>query len=167
VKRGTIIVLAIVAVLVLGGGTVALVAIDKRRMAALLREAFRKAGLPPEWAEAIGRQESGLVSTAVNRSGADGERGGAYGATQITWRTLLAHAGGEVSFSPDEFLSRPELQAEWTARIMAAGAPQTIEDAGAWWNAGRKRFADLGPTHVTRTTYVPSLVKHLAKVNAA
>jgi hypothetical protein len=156
--------LALVVLLV--GGGVAIVAIDRTKMARLLREAFKRHGLPESWGEAIGRTESNLVSTAKVLTGSDGARGGAFGATQITWKTLEAHNGGPVGFTPEQFLASPELQAEWSARIMKAGHPLTIEDAGSWWNAGRARFADLGSTHVTRVQYVPRLRANLAKSQA-
>jgi hypothetical protein len=164
VKRAHWIALAVVAGLVLlGGGSVAYVAIERRRMAELLREAFRKAGLPPAWGEALGMVESNLNSIATNKTGADLKRGGAYGPTQITEKTARAYG---FKGSMDELLQNPALAAEWTARIAAAGKPKTIDDLGAWWNAGRVSFALLDPSHVTRTIYVPRLRAALAKVQA-
>lgn len=174
-SRRAWLVVALVALLVIGGGTVAIVAADRRRMAALLRAAFQRHGLPPAWGEALGRAESGLDSSAVSPAGAaDDALGGAYGATQIT-AELLRQAGGP---SVAELRRSPELQAEWTAELVSQGAalvrsgagwsivfygpPGSIEDLAARWNAGRRTFAELGPSHVTRTRYLPRLLASLA-----
>lgn len=178
-REGWILVAAGVALLVIGGGTVAVITIDKRRMAALLRAAFQRHGLPPAWGEALGRQESGLDSSAVSPKGAaDDKLGRAWGATQIT-AELLRQFGGP---STAELLRSPELQAETTAALVENGAalkringtwsivfygkPATIEDMGAVWNAGRRTFAELEASHVTRKNYVPSLRVHLARALA-
>lgn len=138
-------------VALLGGGAVIY---SRSKIAALLRDAFRRYGLPPAWGEALGRVESGLRAGAVNLSGPDGARGGAWGPTQITEKTARAHGyTGPIA----DLTTDPALAAEWTARIAAAGRPATLDDLGAWWNAGRRTAAQLPPGHVTLTTYLPRL----------
>ena len=161
-RRGLVIAGALVALLLLGGG-VAYYTATKEQMRRLLREAAARHGLPPSWLEAIGLVESNLNSGATNYTGGDLARGGALGSTQITVQTAKAHG---FTGTPEELLGSPELQAEWTARIMAAGNPLTIEDAGAWWNAGRARASSLPAGHVTLTSYIPRLRAALAKVAA-
>jgi soluble lytic murein transglycosylase-like protein len=126
----------------------------------LLRAAAKRWGINPEWLIAIGWVESRLLSTALNLVGADGARGGAHGLLQITLKTAQMHGFKGTA----EQLRDPQINADWGARIMAAGSPKSIQDAAAWWNAGRKTLGELGPTHVTRTTYVPKVVAALAQV---
>lgn len=132
-----------------------------------VREALRAAGDRflaaydprwPTWLDALGWVESRWRLDAVNRSGADGARGGAWGPTQITERTARG-----VGFAGDisQLTVDPGLAAEWTARIMLSrpgGPPPTAEDAAAWWNAGRASFDALPADHVTRTEYAPRLL---------
>lgn len=169
-RQAWIVVAVLVAALLVGGG--AYVAITREQMAELLRAAFARYGLPEAWGEAFGRTESRLNPRAVSPVGAaDDKLGRAYGATQIT-RRLLELVGGP---SAEVLGASPDLQAEWTARLVAEGAavkfradgssylvrygrPASLEDAGAVWNAGRRTFAELGPQHVTRVTYVPRLL---------
>lgn len=158
----------------------AIVALDKRKMAGLLRAAFERHGLPPAWGEALGRKESNLDSSAVSPKGAaDDKLGGAYGATQITAELLRQFGGPSVA----ELRRSPELQAETTAELVDQGAalrridgawsivfygpPASLEDMGAVWNAGVRTFAELGPSHVTRAKYVPALRADLARAVAA
>lgn len=157
-KRGELLALAaaLFVVFFVSWGTVALVTRDG--MAKKLRAAAERYGLPGDWLVAIGLVESRLDPSATNGAGADGARGGAWGATQITLKTAAAYGwtgtGAELAADPDA-------QAELTAKILADGAPGTIEDACAWWNAGRKRAASLPAGHVTATTYIPRVVAAL------
>lgn len=161
--RNAWIAVGIVALLALGGGTAAVIVVDKRRMAELLRGAFQRHGLPAAWGEALGRVESNLTLTAKVLTGTDGARGGAWGPTQITEKTARAHGyTGRIQALTED----AELAAEWTARIAAAGRPSTLEDLGAWWNAGRLTFSSLPAGHVTREKYVPRLREALAKATA-
>lgn len=124
-----------------------------------IRKAMRAAGIArgvdPAIMEALPKVESGYRMGAKVLTGTDGARGGAWGPTQITERTARAHG----YTGPMVDLTRsPELAAEWTARILAArpgGAPKSIADAGAWWNAGRTSAAALPADHVTRRDYIP------------
>lgn len=153
---------AIVAVLLLtGGGVLVYQAIDREKAKKLLGDAFAKVGLPREWGIAIGMVETNLKSNLTNMTGPDLARGGAYGLTQITEKTARAHGYlGKMS----ALLEKPELAAELSAKIAAAGSPKSIEDLGAWWNAGRKTASALAPGHVTLEKYIPRLKDALGKV---
>lgn len=135
----------------------------KRVRIALRRESINRK-LNPNWLDAIGAVEGPYWKpNAVNLTGGDAARGGAYGATQITAKTARAY-GYE---GPMEALLKDEsLMAKWSAIILSAGQPKSYEDAIAWWNAGRKRFADLPPDHMTRTKYLPKALDSLAWVEA-
>lgn len=132
-----------------------------------VREALRAAGdrylsgynsAWPAWLDALGWVESRWQLDAVNRSGADGARGGAWGPTQITEKTARGVGyTGDIS----QLAADPDLAADWTAKIMLArpgGPPRTPEDAAAWWNAGRTSFDSLPEDHVTRTDYAPKFL---------
>lgn len=159
-SKGTILAIVIVALLLVTGGVYV---ISREQVAAALRRAFEDYDLPASWGEALGEVESRLSLGAVNRAGADGKRGGAWGPTQITERTARAYGytGPMEAFTTDLALA-----AEWTARIAKEGGPRSIEDLGAWWNAGRSSFDRLPADHVTRTVYVPRLVAALASIES-
>lgn len=135
----------------------------RRKVADALWRAFEGAGLPGAWGEAIGRVESGLSMAARNLSGTDGARGGAWGPTQITEKTARAYG----YTGPMDALNRDlDLAASLSAKIAAAGRPMTIQDLGAWWNAGKRTFDALPADHVTRTSYVPRLLAALSEALA-
>lgn len=136
------------------GGTVVTIKITeaRKRNRQLLRDAATRWNLEPDWLDAIGYVESRWNANATNMTGADLERGGAVGMTQITMKTAQAYG---YKGSVQDLLASPETQAELSAQIMAAGDPQSLEDAAAWWNAGRKRASQLPSSHVTRTDYIP------------
>jgi soluble lytic murein transglycosylase-like protein len=166
------VVVLVLAVLLLPGGaavTLGLVKLteERRKVRLALRAAARRHGIDPDIMDALGRVESGWNLRAVNLSGPDGARGGAWGPTQITARTAAAHGySGPMS----AFTTDPDLAAEWSARIMAArpgGPPRTVEDAAAWWNAGRASFASLPAGHITREDYAPKARAALAQVKAS
>ena len=162
------------AVLVLGalaaGGAAVVITWDKRRMAAELRAAFERHGLPGAWGEALGRKESDLDLRAVNLTGPDGARGGSYGPTQISAQT--ARAWG-YSGSMERLRTDGAFAAELTAQMVAAGfaeragnvysygPPASLEELGAVWNAGRA-WTDPKLPASTRTKYVPKLRAALA-----
>jgi hypothetical protein len=67
---------------------------------------------------------------------------------------------------PDLLRRDADVAAEWTARLLVAGArnaqggvlartPSNVADAAAWWNAGRQSAAELPAGHVTRRVYIP------------
>ena len=147
-------------ILLVGGGTVALVAIDREKAKRLLGDAFQKAGLPREWGIALGIVESNLTSTATNLVGPDGARGGAWGLTQITEKTARAigYKGPMRALLED-----PSLAADLSARLASQGKPETIDDLGAWWNAGRFTAAALSDDHITKRDYIPKLRAALAR----
>lgn len=165
-----VLVVAVVAVIVLPAGVVigGKAIVDKLTEKGRVRRALREAGamfdVDPDILDAIGYVESRWTMGARNLTGTDGARGGAWGPTQITERTARAHGytGDVAAFTRDAALA-----AEWTARIMRnrpGGPPVTIQDAAAWWNAGRTYAAQLGPSHVTVTTYIPRAVAALDMV---
>lgn len=148
------IVLGVAAAALAVGGTVVTVKITdaRKRVRQLLRDASTRWGLDPDYLDAIGYVESRWNSNATNMTGSDLARGGAIGATQITMKTAQAHG---YTGTWQELLNSPEDQAELSAKILAAGDPQSIEDAAAWWNAGRKRASQLPIGHVTARDYIP------------
>jgi soluble lytic murein transglycosylase-like protein len=171
--RGWWFIAAIVAAVVfLPGGAFVAVAVYRNRkeeMAAVrraLREAAVKHDVDPVILEAIGWVESNWKVDARSTSAADEARGGAYGPTQITEKT----ARGIGYTGPMDALRRDvQLAADLSAKLMRArpgGPPTTVQDAGAWWNAGRTSAAQLGPEHVTRRDYIPKAVAAYQKVLA-
>jgi len=136
-------------------------ALSRNQMRQLLREAARRYNINPELPDAVGKIESGWNSRALNCAGADGARGCAIGATQITLRTAQDHG---FYGTADQLRSNPALQAELTAKILAAGNVSTTSDAAAWWNAG-KRSIYLAPA-ITREDYLPKLVAAHSYVQA-
>jgi len=130
----------------------------KMQVADALRSAFEAVGLPPLWGEALGRTESNLRATAINNTGGDAARGGSYGATQISQKTARAYG---YTGPMENLLTDLNLMASLSAKIAAAGSPMTIEDLGAWWNAGHRTFDSLPADHITRTDYVPKLISNL------
>ncbi|MBK9497090.1 MAG: transglycosylase SLT domain-containing protein [Xanthomonadales bacterium] len=150
--------LAVLALVVVPGGTaVVLLAVtaEQRKVRLAAQTAGRRFGVSGAILEAIGYVESRWRMSAVNRTGADGARGGSWGPFQLSEKTARAYG---YSGPMDALTQDADLAAEWAARIMAArpgGAPQNTDDAAAWWNAGRTSFAGLGDAHVTRTDYAP------------
>lgn len=164
-----VVLLALLVALVLSGGAavVAVVLTEQQKVRAALRRAAAKWGIDPDILDAIGYVESRWKLGAKVTTGTDGARGGAWGPTQITEKTAKAagFTGNVADFTRD-----PDLAAEWTARIMLTrpgGAPTTIEDASAYWNAGKTSAASLGPTHVTRVKYIPAAEKAIALVQTS
>jgi hypothetical protein len=148
----------------------------KAQVAAALRSAFEAQGLPPEWGEALGRQESSLNMKAIVNTGGDALYGGSYGATQITQKTARGYG---YTGPMENLLTDLNLMASLSAKIAAAGQPMSIEDLGAWWNDGVRTFDALPETktikhadgttetipHPTRYTYVPHLVSILENIS--
>ena len=140
---------------------------EQRRVRLAAQRAARDWRVNPDILEALGYVESRWRLSAVNKSGADGERGGSWGPFQLSEKTARAYGylGPMADLTTD-----PDLAAGWAARILAArpgGPPQTVEDAAAWWNAGRTSFAQLGPAHITRTDYVPKALAALSIVRSS
>lgn len=164
---------ALVALLVFGGGWMAVKAKDRAETARFLRDAFRSKGLPEEWGEALGRKESDLDPSAVNLYGSDGERGGAWGPTQIT--AVTARAFGYTG-PMERLIEDTRFAAKLTADMVAIGfaerhgetyfygEPDSIEQLGAVWNGGRASD-DPNLPRSTRFTYIPSLIEKLMEVS--
>jgi hypothetical protein len=128
---------------------------EEKAIRLAMRAAAKARSIDPAIMEALPKVESGYRMGAKVTTGTDGARGGAWGPTQITEKTARAHGytGPMVDLT-----TSPELAAEWTARILAArpgGAPKTIADAGAWWNAGKTSATALPAGHITARDYIP------------
>lgn len=122
-----------------------------------LRTAAQARSLDPAIPDAIGWVESRWDLSAI------GDGGESLGPTQIR-RTTLARNGYDGD--PMEITRNPILAAEWTARLLTAGAfnaegvalrstPATLDDAIAWWNAGKQDAASLPEGGRTLTDYLP------------
>ena len=166
-------VLAIIAaaLAILAGGGGAYVAVRRMSEEKEIRFALRTrailAHVDPDIAEAIGKTESEWKLRAINMTGGDLARGGAWGPTQITEKTARAYgyAGPMEAFRED-----PDLAAKWTAILLAkrpGGPPTNIRDAGAWWNAGKATADRLTPGGSTETKYLPRLMRAYDYVRSA
>lgn len=134
---------------------------SRRRVRETLRSASVDGGINPNWLDAIGFVESRWNPNAVNLTGGDLVRGGSYGATQMSWKTLQAIGYGGTK---EQFLASIDEQAKWSVIYLKRGNVQTFADAVAWWNAGRQSFASLPQNHMTRTKYWPKAESALAYV---
>lgn len=166
--KGSLLLALVVALfLLVGGGAAVVVNLSaQQKVRAALRRAAKRFGVDPDIADALGYVESTWRLSATNMTGTDLARGGAFGPTQITEKTAR---GWGYQGPMSDLTTNLELAAEWTARGLAArpgGAPRTIADAAAWWNAGKASAAALPVGHVTRATYIPRAEKALAKVRA-
>jgi hypothetical protein len=155
--RDLLIIVAIILVLA-GGDYVMSVQAEKDAVRKALREAAVAQNVDPDIMEAIGYVESRWRLGLVNNSGPDGARGGSYGPTQISQKTARAYgyAGDMNALANDA-----KLAALWTAiilRMRPGGPPETLEDAAAWWNAGRVSFTAVPADNTARTSYLPQLV---------
>jgi hypothetical protein len=179
VRRLVLVLLVLLVLALSAGGTAVVLTLSerKKRNAKLLRDAFERRGLPPAWGEALGRHESGLNDQATNLEGPDGARGGSFGMTQISERTAQAF---DVALSGAMLLASPQLQADVTAAMVAAGfaerggktyrygPPASIEQMAAVWNAGRLYTDPQLPASVTKskTGYIAKLRGALAAAEA-
>jgi hypothetical protein len=148
---------------------------EKRRVRVELRAAAARYGLVPAYLEAIAGVENMWSLSGTNLVGADGARGGAWGPTQITEKTVrkLGYTGDMAALNRD-----PALAAEWTGRILADSHKRkpltTLADYVAAWNAGKDdadrnndgQLEELPATHSTRKDYLPRAFKALATVKA-
>lgn len=147
----------------IGGRIYALFPSRKKVREALRRESIA-GGLNPDWLDAISMHEGPYWKlNAINLTAGDAARGGAYGPTQITTKTARAYG---YSGDMEAFRKDANLAAKWSVIILKAGNPKSFADAAAWWNAGKRRFSDLAPNHVTRTKYWPAVEKTLAYVQS-
>jgi hypothetical protein len=152
------------AVVLVPGAAAVIVAIneEQRRVRLAAKRAEETAGLMPGLIQALGYVESRWRMGAVNMSGADGARGGSWGPFQLSEQTARGYGyTGPMS----EFQKDPDSAALWCATIMLArpgGAPRTIEEAAAWWNAGRTSTVGLPAS--TANDYIPKARQALAIV---
>jgi hypothetical protein len=149
-----------------------------------LTAAAQRYGLPPEWLVALGITESELDPSAVNQTGADADRGGSWGATQISARTARAfgYTGPMEALTTNvdlmadltahmvadgfaERSNRPDAPESGPFRVERYGTPQSFEDMIAVWNAGRP-FASLPAGGSTLTDYYPRALAALQEAIA-
>lgn len=144
---------------------------EQQRVRAHLREGANRGGLEPDYVEAIGYVETEWRLGLTNMTGRDGARGGAWGPTQITEKTVrtLGYTGPMQAFNED-----PYLAATWTAIILNDHRKRkplvTLADYVAAWNAGKDdadknndgKLEELPPEHPTRKHYLPRAEKGLA-----
>lgn len=168
-----VVVLVVLLALVAGGVAMLSLTEEQRRVRRELRAAAERWGLNPDILDALGKVEGpNWRLGARSTSAADEALGGSYGPTQISEATARANGfdGSMDTLGNDAWLS-----AEWTARLLVAGArnaeghvlartPTTIEDASAWWNAGRQSAAALPAGISTLRTYIPAARVALAYV---
>jgi hypothetical protein len=122
----------------------------------ILADASESWGYPRSWFPAIALWEGrGKINpTAVNRTGGDLARGGAYGAMQITMKT--ADAAGFKGRGEDLF--DVATTGHWAGKILSMGPiPETLEEMAALWNAGRLP-SKLPAGHITLTQYIPGVM---------
>lgn len=118
----------------------------RERVRSSLRAAAERHGLDPDWLDALGWIESRWDGSAVNMTGGDLARGGAWGPTQITATTARAfgYTGPMEALTED-----PDQAAELTAKMVEAGfaeragkvyfygRPTSADQVASVWNAGR------------------------------
>ncbi len=114
----------------------------------------------PDWFDAISRHEANWKLDARSpASAADEKYGGAWGPMQML-KTNIERLG----YTVEGVTGNPNTAGECAAALMSECNPETFEDAIAWWNAGKKHFADLSASHDTRTKYYPAVLADLAWV---
>lgn len=160
---------AVALVVIPGGAAVVLLTMseEQKRVRRAARQAEQLAGLTPGIIEAIGYVESRWRMSAVNKSGADGARGGSWGPFQLSEMTARAYG---YAGPMEEFTQDPDTAALWCANILMArpgGPPTNTNDAAAWWNGGRTTFAALPVTNTARTDYAPKLASALDLVRGS
>jgi soluble lytic murein transglycosylase-like protein len=132
-------------------------------------------GLNADFVLSIVKVESDFRMNAVNKTGRDGKRGGAWGPTQITEKTVraLGYKGLMEAFTKDV-----NLAALWTVKILNDSRKRmpltTLADYVAAWNAGKDdadknndgELEELSPEHLTRKDYLPKAKLALVYVQA-
>lgn len=170
-------VVVVLAVLMLPGGAMLALVIkriseDQRKVRLAFRAAARRWKWSEQLADALTLHESRWRALAVNNTGGDKKRGGAYGASQMTEQTLRSAGADDATLAR---IKAGDLttQAEWTMRLLSSrpgGFPSSVEDLSAWWNAGRTTWAAVpelgkdGKPHRTRVEYLPRIQAALAFV---
>lgn len=129
-----------------------ILAVLRKGTRASLRDAFAARNLNPDWIDAIAYVESNWNKYAVNNTGGDALRGGSYGATQMSLRTLRESG---YTGTIEAYLDDATLQGKYSAEYASKGSPQSFDDLCAWWNAGRRKASDLPEGHATLTKYIP------------
>lgn len=114
----------------------------------------QRAGVDPAIFLGIIEIESGWQEDAVNNTGGDAARGGAYGLTQMTLTTARAFV---PDITPHELLdARTNLRV--AGMLLEANAKRSRDwrDVAAMWNSGRT--FDGAPSS-TRDVYVPKVLE--------
>jgi soluble lytic murein transglycosylase-like protein len=134
------------------------------------RKAIRRValahGIDPDWIDAIAKQESNWDPNAVNKTGADGARGGSYGCLQLSVATAQS-----AGFDGDpEDLFDPTTVAEYFCKIQASrpgGTADSLEDMCAYWNAGKVTASDPRLPASTKNDYIPRVLANYEKIQDA
>lgn len=153
------------AVIVILGGIMVKRKLDKDGLRAIFADWAGRAGIDPDLVDAMLFVESDYDPSAVNLTGRDGARGGSYGPTQISAKTAAAYG---YTGDPAEFARDASLAAQWTMKILQArpgGAPTSVDDVAAWWNAGRTSMAKV-PATSSAWTYRQNLEDAYKEITA-
>jgi soluble lytic murein transglycosylase-like protein len=132
---------------------------NEEKFLPLVRRVAKEVGISEALLAATIARESNWNPRAVNDTGGDARRGGAYGLAQMTLRT----AQGLGYQGDGQGLLDPELNVRLAARLhkangrmlSARGDASQLEDVVARYNSG-KPFANA-PTF-TKDVYVPSVI---------
>jgi hypothetical protein len=168
--------LLVLAVAGLASRVVAAANLDAEELEELAARIAVERGAAPRLMLATIDTESAWNVQATNLGPGDAERGGAWGLTQLTYRTAVDvddKNGGEWSRAypgrPAATLLDPQLNLELAAALMrecanrsraagaAVGSLEEARNVAALWNSGR--LYDDAPT-VTRDVHVPRFVRH-------
>ena len=128
----------------------------EKKYGPIIVEAMRGEGVPSSWGLAFARVESSLRPNAVNNTGGDATRGGAWGLFQMTLKTAQ-----ECGFKGEgEDLLDAEVNAEIAARFLARlMIPyRTLRDVASAYNSGHP-YASAPES--TRDRYVPLILKYV------
>jgi soluble lytic murein transglycosylase-like protein len=138
---------------------------DRRASAAAaidLANASEKWGYPRPWFPSIALWEGRgrIRPSAVNMKGPDATRGGAWGAMQITEKTVR-----DAGFTGDMHeLLVPSTNGDWAGRILSKGhIPRTLEEMASLWNSGH---LPANAPDITITEYIPGVQAMLDKATA-
>jgi soluble lytic murein transglycosylase-like protein len=136
------------------GGSPAPASVSSSQYLGMVQATALTYGLNALWVQAIIMTEqvdpSNWDANAVNQTGGDAARGGAYGLMQITLQTAK---GWGFAGEPSQLLD-PQTNLTVGCKGIAVGPHDSFDDVCAVWNDGIP-FAQLDPNGLTATSYVP------------